>query len=443
MTLLGAFGAMLAFLHAPPALAATSPKGIWGNVTPIADNAHPNLLYNQAEIDELRTMILVNHSPAWLWNLYQNSIAGTLAIPPNPNNGDDNEPWSTNDRAALTYMLESTQAKANAIRNSLLAFMSTWPNGGGIGGQGDDWFQSPGWGMSGLPCAWMFDLIQAYHPATLSATEKSNLKNWFRKSSRSDPWHFRDQDGGNIVSKEGKTIGDYANWWSNYLLNRLPAALVSGNQAAVDFWADSGWPHDKFTYNGSDEPPPGTNRFDLVMFLLTMFPSGANHDTYLREGFGKNGDPTGWYTNCYACDADSSHREDGGGYHLFQANGVIMAAEMAFHNGMTQVYTGAPYQTMLAFWRLSAGSLSQRDYRPSSETGHPYNAKSNFMWVANRRFGSDPTIKQAQGSITGSHLSWVSTVDNEVWPFLGFPAGTGLPQPAPLPAPKNLRLINQ
>src|SRR5215211_7292498 len=105
-------------LHAPATWPATSPKGIWGNVTPIADNAHPNLFYNQAEIDQLRTMVLVNHNPAFLWTLYQNKIAGTLAIPPNPSNPDDNEPWSTNDRAALTYMLEPTQAKANAIRSA-------------------------------------------------------------------------------------------------------------------------------------------------------------------------------------------------------------------------------------------------------------------------------------------------------------------------------------
>jgi hypothetical protein len=412
----------------PAVWAQTSAKGIWGNVTPIADNNHPNLLYNQTEIDQLRTMVLVNHTPAFLWTLYQNEIAGTLAIGPDPNNGDTNEPFTTNDRAALSYMLEPTQTKANAIRTALLAFMSVWPNGGGIGGEGDDWWQSPGWGMSGPPCAWMFDLIQAYHPTTLSGTEKTNLKEWFRKSARYDPWHFRDQDGGNLASEGGKTVGDYANWWANYMLNRLPCALVSGNQAAVDFWADSGWPHTRLTYDGSNEPPSTTNRFDLVMYLLTMFPSGAIHDSYVREHFGSNGDPTGWNTECGWCGSSS---QDAGGYHHFNFSGVALAAEMAYHNGMTQVYSGAPYQQMLAFWRLSAGGNSQRDYRSNSLTGHPDIARARFMWVANRRFGNDTLIKARQADIVGGGNTWVNNMDESVWPFFGFPSATEVPPPPP------------
>jgi len=30
---------------------------------------------------------------------------------------------------------------------------------------------------------------------------------------------------------------------------------------------------------------PGSTKFDMVMYLLTVFPSGANEDTYNREGF--------------------------------------------------------------------------------------------------------------------------------------------------------------
>jgi hypothetical protein len=36
---------------------------MWGRITPIADGNHPNLYYNQSEIDELRQMVLVQHSP--------------------------------------------------------------------------------------------------------------------------------------------------------------------------------------------------------------------------------------------------------------------------------------------------------------------------------------------------------------------------------------------
>jgi hypothetical protein len=417
----------------PGAWAQTSPKGIWGNVTPIADNNHPNLLYTMAEITQYRTQLLTNHQPTWLWDLYQNQIQGQLAIVCDPNNPDMSQPWFDNDKAALTYMLEPTQAKANAIRTALLGCMAAWPSGGGVGGQGDDWWQSPGWGSSGLPLAWMFDLIQAFHPTTLSGTEKTNLQEWFRVSAEagSGIFHFQDQNGGLVITKEGRTIGDYANWWGNYMHNHLPMALVSGNQAAVDAWADSGWPHDKFTFDGSGEPPAGTNRFDLVMFLLAVLPSGANSDTYTREGFGANDDPTGWNTNCYACDADPNHREDGGGYHLFDMNGPLICAEMAYHNGMTGVYSGVPYQAMLHFWQLSANSLNQRDYRSSSETGHPYNARSYFMWLANRRFNDQPTITSHQGEITGEHLTWVSTMAEPVWPFFGFPVAETTPPRRP------------
>jgi hypothetical protein len=434
---------VLTLARVPAAWAATAPKGIWGTVTPIADTNHPNLFWNMAEITQYRTQLLTNHEPAWLWDLYQAQIRGATAVPCNRTNGDTGEPWQTNGRAALSYMFEPTQAKATDIRTSLLGCMATWPQGGGVGGQGDDWWQNPGWGHSGPPSALLFDLIQAFHPMTLSATERTSLKEWFRKTAQYAPWHWRDRDDTQQpITREGRTIGLYSNWWGNYLLNRLPCALVSGVQEAVDFWADSGWPHDRFTYNGEDEPPSTTNRFDLVMFLLANFPSGANVDSYNREGFRSHGDPTGWYTNCYACDADPSHREDGGGYHMFAMNGPVMAAEMAYHNGMTGVYSGQPYQILQQFWRLTTDALAQRDYRPSSRSGHPYNSRAYFSWVANRRFSTDPAITSHQGDIVGDHLSWVSTMAEPVWPFFGFPVATGgPPAPVPVPAPTNLRLL--
>jgi hypothetical protein len=430
---------VLVLAPVPPGWTATSPKGIWGRVTPIADNAHPNLLYNQAEIAQYRTQLLTNHQPAWLWDLYRTQIQGTLAI----SCADADNPDHPNGRAAVTYMLEPTQAKADAIRTALLGCMRRWPNGGGVGGSGDDWWKNPNWGHSGPPTAWFFDLIQAFHPATLSGTETTALKEWFRKTAQYAPWHFRDQDGGSVQTREGRTVGDYANWWTLYMLNRLPAALVSGNQEAVDFWADSGWPHDKFTYDGSDEPPAGTNRFDLVMNILALWDSGANHDSYSREGFRHGGDLTGWYTECGWCTADNP--ADAGGYHLFQFNAIAVAAEMAFHNGMTQVYSGVPYAKLLAVHRLSAGCLEQRDYMPYSRTGHPHNCRSTFMWVANRRFSSDTYLVSRQGAIVGGGGSWVSTMDEQVWPFLGFPVAGAPPPPPPpgIPTPLNLRILKQ
>ena len=58
----------------PPPPLGDSPKGLWGRVTPIADGNHPNLYYNENELQELRNMILVQHSPKHLYELYHNTI---------------------------------------------------------------------------------------------------------------------------------------------------------------------------------------------------------------------------------------------------------------------------------------------------------------------------------------------------------------------------------
>jgi hypothetical protein len=36
----------------------------------------------------------------------------------------------------------------------------------------------------------------------------------------------------------------------------LACALVSGDQAAVDYWADSGWPHELLTFDGVTDSYP-------------------------------------------------------------------------------------------------------------------------------------------------------------------------------------------
>src|ERR671924_1809636 len=68
----------------PPPLSDTS-KGQWGRLRPIADNNHPNLYYNQSEIDELRNMILVQHDPQHLSDNYFNHVRGMMAITTDPN----------------------------------------------------------------------------------------------------------------------------------------------------------------------------------------------------------------------------------------------------------------------------------------------------------------------------------------------------------------------
>ena len=123
----------------------------------------------------------------------------------------------------------------------------------------------------------------------------------------------------------------FPNWYSRYMGPSLACALVSGDQAAVDYWADSGWPHDLLTFDGvtfpgGTHPSDAANRYDLVMYLLAVYPSGANTDTYTREGYRlPEGD---WYTTDYTS----------GGYHFGQMSGAVLGAEMAYHNGMTGVF---------------------------------------------------------------------------------------------------------
>ena len=118
------------------------------------------------------------------------------------------------------------------------------------------------------------------------------------------------------------------NWYSRYMGPSLACAVVSGNQAAVDYWADSGWPHDLLTFDGvtATYPSDAANRYDLVMYLLAVYPSGANSDTYAREGFRLP--EREWNTTDYTS----------GGYHLAQMSGAVLGAEMAYHNGMTGVF---------------------------------------------------------------------------------------------------------
>ena len=69
-----------------PAPKADSPRGKWGQVTPIADTNHPNLYYDRGEIEELRKMMLVQHSPQHLYDRYKAEIRNAVAVKTIPDN---------------------------------------------------------------------------------------------------------------------------------------------------------------------------------------------------------------------------------------------------------------------------------------------------------------------------------------------------------------------
>src|SRR5262249_6161904 len=147
------------------------------------------------------------------------------------------------------------------------------------------------------------------------------------------------QDGQVIIPptyREGRWESAFPNWYSRYMGPSLACAMVSGDQDAVDFWADSGWPHQQLTCDGvwdprgprSDNryPSDAPNRYDMVMYLLSVYPSGANTDTYDREGY--SWPDNTWWTTWYT----------GGGYHWATIYGAQIGAEMVYHNGMTRVF---------------------------------------------------------------------------------------------------------
>ena len=219
------------------------------------------------------------------------------------------------------------------MRASLLSFTKAFPTG--LSG----WYDTPGCYFAGYSVPWMFDLLMAYHPGTFSEAEKTKLKDWFRMSAENLKFDTRNpgapsQSGHDVVppeQHEGKRIVAFPNWYSRYMGPSLACALISGNQAAVDYWADSGWPHGLLTFDGvkfpgGSYPSAAANRYDLVMYLLAVYPSGANSDTYAREGFKLP--QREWYTTDYTS----------GGYHFAQLSGAVLGAEMAYHNGMTGVF---------------------------------------------------------------------------------------------------------
>jgi hypothetical protein len=393
---------------------ADSPKGKWGRVTPIADGNHPNLYYDRGEIEELRRMMLVQHGPQHLFERYQAEIRDAVAVKTIP---DNKNPHPTNMKAALSYAIEPTAAKAGAIRASLLSYLDAFP--GGLPG----WYETPGCYFSGYSAPWMFDLIQAYHPDTLTAEEKARLKDWFQKSAGNLKFNTRNpgapsQSGREVVppeTREGKTMVSLPNWYSRYMGPSLACALVSGDQAAVDYWADSGWPHDLLTfegvtYPGGTHPSDAANRYDLVMYLLAVYPSGANTDTYSREGYRlPEGD---WYTTDYTS----------GGYHFGQMSGAVLGAEMAYHNGMTGVFgltDSGTEPALLRHFKRAIQSRTEIDRRPGNKFGHPVIGFSQEIWPGYRRY-ADPAIERAVSSLEDSRTDELE-LPAAAWEFFGYP----------------------
>ncbi len=115
-------------------------------VTVIPANRHPNLYFNTAEIENMRKAVLINKTPSSAVGVY--SKIKSIAPCSKPSNMDSLE-WPTsyntarpctikNMQATMSYLIEPTDAKAQALRTALLswtvkygAYWSVDPQGGG------------------------------------------------------------------------------------------------------------------------------------------------------------------------------------------------------------------------------------------------------------------------------------------------------------------------
>ena len=184
---------------------------------------------------------------------------------------------------------------------------------------------------------------------------------------------------------------------------------------------------DLFTFDGvtNTYPSDTANRYDLVMYLLAVYPSGANTDTYDREGYRLS--ESDWNTVSYT----------DGGYHWAQMSGAILGAEMAYHNGMTGVFgitdVAGTEPALLRTFKRAIQSRMELDRSPTSKTGHPEIGYSQWIWPGYRRY-SDPIIESALPAL-GMDLYAVLDVPGVVLEFFGYPQRIVMWQNLPPPSP--------
>jgi hypothetical protein len=337
----------------PPPVSGTSAKGEFGRARPIPDDQHPRLIYNQDEVTALRSLVNGGTIPLLnsAWNVVRNKNAILMganwpsAYPESARHGRTFN--YHNQEAALSYAIEPTTAKANAIRSALNDMKNRFPNGR----RGDLNFGT--WHFS---AAMMFDFIQAYHPGHFTSAERAAMKEWFRRCAnvtnsvrvhmdRNHLLSFGEYNSSNYDRTDaGKRVTFYTNWFIRAVSSTGAAALVSGDQTQVDTYFDSGWPH-AVLHKGqitSTFPPTnlGLNRFDLIMYILSFHPHGECTDTWGREHY--RHPQNDFNTSVY------------GRYHPSTWSNAMMAAEMAYRNGMTGVFGIKDSFVTLPYLRLGA-----------------------------------------------------------------------------------------
>jgi hypothetical protein len=103
-------------------------------------------------------------------------------------------------------------------------------------------------------------------------------------------------------------------------------------------------------------------------------------------------------------------------------SGAVLGADMAYHNGMTGVFTLSNQGTdpvLLRHWKRAIQSRTEVDRRSGNTFGQPVIGYSQELWAGYRRY-ADPTIESAVSSLTDSKTDELE-LPSAVWEFFGYP----------------------
>ncbi len=389
-----------------------------GTAKPIASNAHPNLYFNQAELEAIRKAVLVDKYPQYAVNTF-NAIKGVQPVNKpstvETTNFEPNKNYHYNIIVGLTrqnfqatwsYAIEPTQAKGQKLKESLLSWTSRMP--GTTYNALNLWMYDVHQGaFMHFALAWMYDLL--YPTGLLTDTEKQRLDQWFSEVAilaQSD-WdkfvsHRNDYPDLYAVTYEGSRRESYFNKSAFDMGGAVVCALVSHNQAAVNSTIQSGISDNNFLITTS------SNQYrDLKNYIAgSIFSDGYTYDGFHRYyGF----DPVAGYKG--------ENAGQGQQYHFFMLMPLALAAEAATHNGfnaweykdkaLLKAYVkGYPWAG--SAWRDSKSGSADYNHLP-------------FYWLLYRRFPTNSTIKSAvqQSGATSDSYPYAITNTEELWGVLG------------------------
>ena len=366
---------------------------------------HPNLWYNQAEIDKLRSIIL-GSEPAVkkteLVNIYNTKVKGALAVNAPTNwftTEVDNCNWinnactypavtnwkdsyllalplgAANMKAGASFMIEPTSAKAQRIKSAILSF-SAYP--------ASKLYDPQNTGQAIWPVAWLYDLTYSY-PGLYTSEEKVKIEAFFSGIANA----MKNAQGNGYlpmwkkVQDENGTLREgYENWFAFYAGQGVVLSLVGNNQTLLDYFSKGPSSYNTLWFTPTSQGATGTNPStasnirDLYQYVNGMvYPSGKTWDYYVRINDGNKL------------------------YHEFSLWGVYLGLEAAAHNGWNgwneNIVNGKPAMRRAIDWQIQ--------YHPMLQSGGRYPA-GKAAFNIRRFYNSSPIIQNYVNGVNGSKI---------------------------------------